>query len=187
MKLNGLVPLYKNLLNNNSTYGIFNYVKNSVKFDIFFDIGCNPFRIGFLVLNSNFQLWLDIKTGFYINTKLDKDDLYNLIEVLGIKYDPNNHFSTNQFFEEFNNKIPHKFKNIEHTEKAKIVSKIKDIEEEDKIYYLGLIDWEKLESGNRRFKNLEKTRLLYPKLYYRIKDKNISVRYTSNKEEAKEI
>ncbi|MEE4199012.1 MAG: DUF6037 family protein [Bacteroidales bacterium] len=187
MKLTGLVPLYKSLRNNDYTYCIFSYVKNSIKFDVFFDIGYSPFRIGFLVLNSDFQLWLDIRLGFYINTKLNKKDFYKLIDILGINSDPDNPFSTTLFFEEFNNKIPPKFKDIAHKERAMIISRIKDIEEEDKIYYKGLIDWEKSENGNRRCENLEKTRLLYPKLYYQIKDKNISVRYTSNKEEAREI
>lgn len=190
MKLSGIIPLYKKLKSNDKTYGVFKYTKNKVDFDIFFDIGNNPFKIGFLVINDDFQLWLDIKTGFVINPFLDKTDLNKLIKVLNLKYDPENKFSTKVFFEEFNSRIPNDFRFIKKQELPKLVNYVYNIEESEKIYYNGIIDWDKVNNGNNRQEsNLEKTRLLYPKLYEQIKDKNISVRYsiTKNIEKEKEI
>lgn len=187
MKLDGIIPLYRKLKSTNETYGVFKYTKNKVDFDIFFDIDCNPFKIGFLVLNSNFELWLNIKSGFIINIFLDKATLTKLIKVLNLKYDADNKFSTKNFFEDFNSKIPNEFRFITKQELLRLINSTYDIEEPEKIYYNGLLDWDKINNGrNRKEKNLEKTRLLYPKLYERIKNKNISVRYSTVKNEEKE-
>jgi len=190
MKLEGIIPLYKKLKTSDKTYGVFKFTKNKVDFDILFDIGINPYKIGFLVINNDFQLWLDVLPGFNINTFLSKTELNSLIKVLKLKYDPDNQFSTKKFFEEFNSKIPSDFRFIKKQELPKLVKYIYDIEESEKVYYNGMIDWDRINNGNNRQEsNLEKTRLLYPKLYKQIKDRNISVRYstTRNIEKEKEI
>jgi len=182
MKLDGLIPLYKKLLTNELTYGIFKYTKNKVDFDIFFDIGDTPYKIGFLVLNNDFQLWIDLSKGFIINPILKPEDFKKLVRILKLKFDPNNKFSTKVFFEDFNSKIPTEFRFVKKDELPKIITSIKDIEDSNKIYYNGQIDWDKINNGNKRQPvNLEKTRLLYPELYLQIKDKNISVRYSDVK------
>lgn len=184
MKLNGLIPLYKKLKASDLTYGIFKYTKNKVDFDIFFDIGTTPYKLGFLVLNNDFQLWIDLKEGFIINPILKPEDFKKLVKLLKLKYDPNNKFSPKGFFEDFNSKIPTEFRFVKKDELPRIITSIKDIEDSDKVYYNGQIDWDKLNNGNNRQPvNLEKTRLLYPKLYLQIKDKNISVRYSDIKRE----
>ncbi len=107
-----------------------------------------------------------------------------------MKYDPENRFSTKKFFEDFNSRIPDDFRFLKKQELLKLITSTYDIEESDKVYYNGIIDWDKVNNGNnRQEKNLEKTRLLYPELYKQIKDKNISVRYSNvpNKEKEKEI
>lgn len=187
MKLTGLIPLYRNLIEKNSTYCVFTYTKNNIDFDVFFDIGCDPFKLGFLIIKSEFQLWIDVHKGFIINTKLHQKDYLNLINILGIKYDPTNKFSTNQFFEEFNNRIPTNFRKKNKNDLIKLIRRAYEIEDDDKIYYKGLIDWDKSTTRNRRYKNLEKTRLLYPGLYNQIKNRNISVIYTANKNESEDV
>lgn len=187
MKLDGIIPLQKKLKSSDKTYGVFKFTKNKVDFDIFFDIGITPYKIGFLVINDDFQLWLDILPGFKINTFLSKAELNSLIKVLKLKYDPDNKFSTKKFFEEFNSKIPGDFRLIKKQELPNLVKYIYDIEESEKVYYNGVIDWERINNGkNRQESNLEKTRLLYPKLYEQIKDRNMSVRYSTTKNTEKE-
>ena len=190
MKLDGIIPLYKKLKSSDRTYGVFKFTKNKIDFDIFFDIGITPYKIGFLVMNSNFQLWLKVLPGFNIDPFLKKAELNSLINVLNLKFDPDNKFSTKKFFEEFNSKIPNDFRFVKKQELPKLVNYVYEIEESEKIYYKGIIDWGKVNNGNNRQEsNLEKTRLLYPKLYEQIKDRNISVRYspTKNDEKEKEI
>ncbi len=190
MKLDGIIPLYKKLKSSDKTYGVFKFTKNKIDFDIFFDIGISPYKIGFLVINSNFQLWLKVLPRFNIDPFLKKAELNSLIKVLNLKFDPDNKFSTKNFFEEFNSKIPNDFRFVKKQELPKLVNYVYEIEESEKIYYNGIIDWDKVNNGNNRQEsNLEKTRLLYPKLYEQIKDRNISVRYspTKNDEKEKEI
>jgi hypothetical protein len=160
-----------------------------VKFDIFFDIDKVPFRLGFLVLKSNYQLWLEVKNGFLIDTNLPKVKYYELIKLLNLKTDKNKPFSTVAFFEQFNNQIPRTLIEVKKDYMRSIVLAVSpNIEEKDKIYYLGINDWDKIKNGRHRDpKNLEKTRLLYPELYLSIKDKDISVKYTSDISEEKQI
>lgn len=182
MKLYAIIPLYRQLISSNKTYGVFKYTKNNIDFDVFFDIGVKPFKIGLLLINNNFQLWINLDNDFMINPYLSNIEFKSLIRVLNLKYDPNNKFSTIKFFEDFNSKIPNEFKTIKKKELQNLIITIYNIEEENKVYYNGLIDWSKVNNGKKKTKkNIEKTRLLYPKLYERIKEKNISVRYTINK------
>lgn len=188
-KITNLKNLYYQLKNTEQTYTVFLFETNKVKFDVLFDIGKNPFMLGFIVLKSNFQLWLEVKTGFLIDINLSKDKYYQLIKLLNLKFDRDNPFSPLYFFEQFNNQIPNHLLNVKKDYIIEIISKsYLDIEEKNKVYYKGLKDWDKINNGKHRtFENLEKTRLLYPDLYLFIKDRDISVLYTSDINEEKQI
>lgn len=178
MKLTGLKNIYIDIKNNNLTYGVFDFRTNGVDFNIFFDIGSIPFRLGLLPKGNNNQIWLNVLKGFEIDSNLSKNDYYKLIELLGLKTDKNNPFSPFKFFLQFNNAIPNNIKSLNHKEIARISRSVTSLEEEDKTVFYGLIEWDKGKTGNKRSKeNLEKTRLLLPKTYEEIKDKNISVKY----------
>ncbi|NVO09067.1 MAG: hypothetical protein HXX16_03805 [Bacteroidales bacterium] len=180
MKLAGLYPIYKELLAKNETYCVFKFTKNKVGFDVFFDIGQTPYKLGFLVIGNNFQLWLNIERGFVIDTNLKKADYKRLTEILGLKFNKDNKFSTFAFFEEFNAKIPTSIPNIPERHIKNVLVKYFKVEDEDKLYYDGYIDWDKTNiKKGRKPKNLEKTRLLFPMLYNSIKNKNISIKYTA--------
>ncbi len=179
MVLDGLIPIYKQIKRQNETYCVFPFTKNKVDIDVFFDIKDNPFKLGFLVMKSNFQLWIDVRQGFIISTVLDPKDYKKLTDLLGLRYDPANPFSTNSFFDEFNKRIPASIPFTKRDHQNRLILYSHSIEDQDKLYFDGLIDWDKLGSDqNRSFKNLEKTRLLFPQLYNLIKHRNISVRYS---------
>ena len=113
---------------------------------------------------------------------LAQSDLKKLQDIVGLKYDPNNPFSTNSFFEEFNKKIPHQISSYQKAYRDKLILSSHSIEESEKLYFNGFIEWEKIDSGKKRsHENLEKTRLLFPKRYNQIKDRNVSIRYSSIK------
>lgn len=163
---------------NHETYCVFDYRINSIQFEIFYDIGVVPNRLGFLPLHDERQLWLEITKGFNLDSNMSKDDYYLLVDILGIKKNPDNKFIPASFFREFNDKIPTKYKNLEQGNRQNLIRKIYSVEEEEKTIFDGVIDWDKLRSNkSRSHQNLEKTRLLYPELYERIKNRNISVRY----------
>jgi hypothetical protein len=188
-KLTNISEIYYQLKEAKQTYTVFPFTTNNVNFDIFLDIDKVPFRLGFLVSKSNYQLWLEVKNGFLIDTNLPKEKYYELIKLLNLKTDKDNPFSTVAFFEQFNNQIPKTLIKYDKDYIRNIILAVSpNIEEKDKIYYLGIKDWDKINNGNHRSpKNLEKTRLLYPELYLSIKDKDVSVKYTSNKNEENQI
>ena len=115
--------------------------------------------------------------GFDINPNLNKADYKNLCNALSLKYDANNPFKPLLFFQEFNNAIPNYNKRV--IVKQELLQFYKsDIEENDKLYFDGFIEWNKLKNGKKvSEKNLEKTRILYPEHYFYCKRENVSIRY----------
>ena len=185
MKLNRIEQIYRGLKNDNETYYIFDYSKNSIIFNILFDIYYSPFKLHFLVVEDNFSFVIDINKGFIISTSLNKEDYIRLCRVLGLKYDEDNPFSPKIFFEDFNKNIP-PYSRREYKKRELYKFYYNNIEEPDKIYYKGILAWNKINNGrNVTQKNLEKTRILYPELYEFCKRENVSIIYTANKNEEK--
>ena len=177
MKLSNLEKIYTCIKAENETYFIFEFIKNGVKFVILFDIFKTPFQLHFLQKSSNFSFKVIVEKGFDINPNLDKVDYKNLCNALGLKYDANNPFKPLSFFQEFNNSIPNYNKRV--VVKQELLQFYKsDIEENDKIYFDGFIEWNKLNNGKKvSVKNLEKTRILYSEHYSYCKRENVSIRY----------
>ena len=177
MTLTRLIPLYKKIKQNNETYAFFDFKKNGVTFHIFLDIETKPnYLLGFMVPGTQFNLWIDVTEDFKIDTYIN-EKYGELMEVLNLKSDPENKFSTNAFFSEFNEKIPSDYMKAPKNVLNDIAIKKYDVEENESLYYLSFRrlppDWHRTE------KNSDKTRLLLPKIYERIKDRdNISINYT---------
>lgn len=179
MTLPNLRSLYKSIREHNSTYALFDFKINKVLFHVFFDISTSPFKLGFIVLNERFNLWIDVWNGFRINPFIEPGKFKELVKLMKLNSNPNKRFSTSDFFREFNDKVPSSYLKPSKSVLVRIVTSQYTIEDENKIYYLGLRVWE---NRLRTFENSEKTRLLYPEIYERIKYRNnISVCYTSIK------
>ena len=177
MTLTRLITLYKKIKQNNETYAFFDFKKNGVTFHIFLDIETKPnYLLGFMVPGTQFNLWIDVTEDFKIDTYIN-EKYGELMEVLNLKSDPENKFSTNAFFSEFNEKIPSDYMKAPKNVLNDIAIKKYDVEENESLYYLS---FRRLPPGwHRTEKNSEKTRLLLPKIYERIKDRdNISINYT---------
>ena len=187
MKLDGLIPLYRDLRNKGETYASFEYRTNGVCFEVFFDIYESPFKLIFLVQKEKFRLSLHVKQGFVINPFLSKSELRALAKVLGLTYDPKNPFSPPKFFSKFNLEIPpHSTYKVRKEQVYRFYQN--DIEEADRIFYKTKIEWNKLPNskGSLTEKNLFKTRILYPELYDLCKRNNISIVYTASQSEKKD-
>jgi len=177
MKLTGLESLYRELKENNEHYFIFTFQKNKNIFDVLFDIFKEPFKLHFMQKEKNFNLCINVERGFNVNPMLESNEYSNLCNVLNLKYDPNNKFSTFAFFNEFNKKIPKYFKR-DKKERELLDFYKHDIEEPDKLYYDGFIRWKEINNGRHVSpKNLEKTRILYPEKYDFCKREDVSIRY----------
>ncbi len=171
-----LRDLHIDILKHKTTYDVSDYSHNGIQFNILFDVNCIPFKLIFIKKNSGQYLILDVLAGYQLNTYLGKK-LKILKDMLELK-NGKSKFSTNQFFEEFNKKIPHTIQNKKLSKAT--ISHVYHCEENEKIYIRELRNWDKYpELGKHATKeNKEKTRLLYPDIYEEIKDKNISVFYT---------
>lgn len=187
MKLTGLIPLYKYLKIKNENYASFEFLKNGVKFDILFDIFREPFKLILVQFKADYKLVLDVENGFVINPRLSKVEYRDLCKTLNLKYDPNNKFSPFSFFKELNDKIP-AVPTFKPSTKQIYDYYKSEVEESEKIYYYGKIEWNKLPNskGNVTEENLFKTRLLYPSLYEMCLRNNISIRYTDIKKDSKD-
>lgn len=176
MKLNRLENIYTGLRNDKETYFIFPFKKGKVTFDVLFDVFVDPYKLHFLQQQGSFGLLLLVSKDFYINTYLG-DDYYKLVSVLGLEYDPNNKFSSNAFFNDFNNAIPL------YRRRSKIDNELvkfygNEIEEKEKPYFDGFIRWTKESGKHVSYENLFKTRILFPNEYEFCKLNNVSIRYS---------
>ncbi|ELK43371.1 DUF6037 family protein [Brevibacillus borstelensis] len=180
LKLTGLKELYTDMKAKGIKRYKFAFTYNKVGFDIFFFTDEIPFKLMFGVKAHNFYFEVNVNNGFIIDTNIG-DKYTQLRKILGVQYDPDNPFKTFYFFTEFNKRIP-QFANVKNTpEPSDIASYRKDIEESDKIYFMGWRDNEK--RGDKvSSENLYKTRLLLDYEAYLIcKRKNISSRWTHDK------
>jgi hypothetical protein len=187
MKLNGLFDLYKDMKKNNIERYRFDYKNGKGDFDIFFFKDENPFILLFGAKGGNFSFEMEVKSGFIIETKIDKKAYRKLINFLGIEYLERDPFSTFKFFENFNLNIPNKL-NISNIAKPhEVIRYRKSVDEPDKIYFWKWLDDTK--QGNKvSNENLEKTkRILGEEAYLRCKEKEISSCWTDDKSKKREL
>ncbi len=182
MKMTGLKELYKDMKAQKLPYHIFKYNHNDIVLEILFDININPFRLLIIKQYSNLTLLLDIETGFELDVFLTQEKYKILIDILEIKSGKTNPFSTKKFFEELNSAIPFRVKKYQMNNNLRyIISQANKLEKANLIYVKCLINWSKTESGKHvSEKNRKKTKYLYPDIFETIKDKNISVVYTTD-------
>lgn len=135
--------------------------------------------------NQNREYELKLNNRFQIPDHLNKKDYFNLRDFFEI---PSNRssksgFTLSVFFNEIDASL--KFKNYSQctrTEKSKIF----DLSNPNAIYFKGLKNWDIINRSSDKkphhvtLENRNKTSILLPKLYSRIKNRDISVIYTSD-------
>ena len=186
MQMTGLIALYKDIKSQNVTYAIFDYKHNRIQLAILFDIKTTPFSLLLVKKHSNQNLSFDVKKGFCIDLLLSSERYECLRRMLEIPSGSTNRFRPSEFFRELNAKIPSHIPQYKLDDSVRMaIAYSKNFEDKDKIFVRGLIDWDKIRNGKTYTRtNREKTRILYPNIYDKIKDKNISVSYTNNKIDA---
>ncbi|KEK22138.1 DUF6037 family protein [Bacillus gaemokensis] len=183
MKLNGLVNLYEEMKRQEIKRYRFDFTFNKVTFDVFFFIDESPFKLMFGAKLRNFYFELDVKPGFNINTYLGEK--YNeLCEVLGLEYDPDNHFKSSYFFEEFNQRIPVIVNVNNRPQPHEVATYRRDVEESERIYFWGWLNHGNSGKGVTP-ENLKKTeKILGVDAYNTCKIRNISSRWTDERSKA---
>lgn len=183
MKLDGIVKLYQAMKAQGIKRYKFDFTFNKVTFDVFFFIDESPYKLMFGAKIKNFYFELDVKPGFNINTHLG-EKFSELCKVLGLKYDPDNTFKSKYFFEEFNQRIPVTVNINNRPQPHEVASYRRDVEEADRIYFLGWLHHEKEGKGPRP-KNLQKTeKILGVDAYNTCRRKRISSKWTDERSKA---
>lgn len=133
--------------------------------------------IGCIANQLFFVLKVDRK--YEISTYLG-DNYRALVDALNLQYDPDNHFRSNVFFEEFSQIIP-TVANIANTPTiTEIAILSRDVEEADKTHFCGWRPHDGVTS-NVRQENLQKTLRLCGSAAYKVcKEHNISSRWTDD-------
>jgi hypothetical protein len=187
MNLDGLIDLYRSMKDQLIDRYRFEYRHGKAVFDVFFFIDENPFILLFGAKGEAFSFEMEVRAGFQINPQLDSTTYKELCKVLGLEFDPDNPFSPKGFFDQFNQKIPHKA-NISSKAEPQDIAKYRSVaEEEDKVYFLG---WRNnnIRSDHVSKENLMKTKdLLGIKAHIRCSAKNISSCWTDDSRKAKKI
>ena len=180
MELQGLKSLYISMKQQNIDRCRFTFPFRGTVFDVLFFIDENPYKLLFGAKGTRFSFSLDVKKGFTIKTFLDKEILNKLYKVLGLQPDPNNPFSTKNFFTEFNKKIPEEISKKDIPTPYQIAPYVNIKEDSDKVYFR---NWRfhDGENSNVRLVNLEKTKMLLGnEIYINCKNKNVSSCWTDD-------
>jgi len=152
-----------------------------------FFIDTEPYILLFGAKKNNFGLKIKVTKNFCIDTNLKNSDYSDLCKVLCLEFNHLSKFSTNKFFEYFNNPTPNYISNQTSLKPQDFSYCISSIEDADKIYFMGWRDnykWHaKVQSSN-----LEKTRKLLVEQFYKIcLEKNISSCWTHDERLAVKI
>lgn len=177
MQLTGLKSLYADMKRQKLERTIFKVLINNISFEVIYFIDSSPHSLAIGVKGKNFFFEIPVEKGFHIKTWLG-ENYSKVCEILGLKYDETNKYSSNKFFSEINKGIPSKVTNINIPTYKDIAPYRRDVEEADRIYFYGWKENDKT-GGNVKPKNLEKTRAWLGENAFRMcKKYNVSSRWT---------
>lgn len=98
---------------------------------------------------------------------MDKEKYFELCRILNLQYDPENRFLPGKFFREFDFAIPHLGSQINKAVYYEVARYRRDVEESDKIYFMGWLDNDK-QAHRVTEQNLQKTRRLLDLTYMKL-------------------
>lgn len=175
MKLN-LNSLYTDIKRKKRSYDIFSFLYGNAELQVLFDTGTRPFQLYIIKKNSTACIRLSVAKGFILQTFLSQNDYTALTDMLGLPVQTKG-FSTKKFFTFLDQQIPDHCQNEPISKQH--LAQICRCEEPDRVYLKGFTNWDEQPSKKHvSHLNREKTRILYPDLYRKIHDKNISVIYS---------
>lgn len=187
MKVSELGELYYSMKENNLKRCKFKFKYNNVEFDVIFFTDEKPFFLLFGVIGIGFSFEVKVKSYFDLEIMLERETYYKLRKILNIPKGENNPFKVSDFFKEFSTHIPKSANRVSVVKPRDIAVYRADLEEANKVYFYGWKD-NTITNENVRPENLEKTRVLISaKMYEICKRKNISSKWTANKNKEREI
>lgn len=154
-----LRSLHEEMKKKNEISTTFNFNYNNRGFSCIFLCDITPMLLYFFTTGENPEVFeIEIDSNYMAETYID--DYNKLIKLLGIEYDSNYKFRPVDFFEVLNRNIPGTFqKAANYSSVLRTSSTRRDIEEAEKIYFLG---WYENPVGYCvRENNLEKTSIAF--------------------------
>lgn len=187
MELAGLHSLYNSMRQQSIKRYKFYFQRNGVKFQIFFLIDIDPYELLISSLGEHSLFLLcKVKPDFNISPSFAPDKYKELCKVLGLTYDPTNHFKPSDFFSDLNSAIPTTANPKDIAKPEEIASIRRDVEEADKKYFCGWLDHSKTGKSVTQA-NFDKTLKNWCREAYDYSIKrNMSTRWTDIKELAQE-
>lgn len=155
----GLRILHEDMKEMNEISASFNFNYNNRGFACIFLGDVKPMILYLCTVGEAREVFeIAIDENYMTDTYID--DYRRLIEYLNLKFDPNHKFKPVDFFEVLNRNIPNTFQTAaNYSSILSVSSATRDIEEENKIYFLG---WYKNPVGYCvRKSNLEKTSIAF--------------------------
>lgn len=153
---------------------------NNVELTAFYDRDENSLL--FVKKKSNLELEITIDKYFNVNDHLATEDFYLLIKMLELGYSTEHKFIPKSFFKEFDDNFAWR-ENLSTFEK-RYLNVRRNLEDPDAIYYDRRIDHRGKNNGHVTQRNRDKVKRYFPKLYAHIKDKDISIGFTSENKHA---
>lgn len=186
LKLDNLKSLYSFMKKNKIDRYQFQFNFRGKIFDVLYFIDEEPNILAFGVANHNFYFEIEVKSGFIIKAFID--DYSAFVKMMGFSYSEDNKFKPSIFFEELNTYLPNVPRNIKNTPKPHEIAIYRsNVEEMEKIYFVGWLNHKEGSGNSVRPENLEKTKMLLSnKAYVTCKEKNVSSRWSPHPTDAKE-
>ncbi|EII4617385.1 hypothetical protein LHM76_002736 [Listeria monocytogenes] len=182
MFIHALQKLHLEMRKLDITVDVFELTYNDIVCDVIFDTNPkNTFSLTFMKKAIGTTLKLSIVPKFDLQVR--GTNYLPFLEFFKIQKG-NSQMAVNNFSEYLERHIPNNA-NFPTTENKKILAKLYDVEDADKIYYDSYKNWDKARAKNpglkmgRTTKNLMKTKLLYPQIFEAIKDYDISINYST--------
>ncbi|WP_216372451.1 DUF6037 family protein [Francisella tularensis] len=160
MYLEELKKLYISMKEKSIDIQRFLITHNNIDIDVTYSIRCNPHTLALTSLNKKrVFICFEVKKGFNINCSLDNDSYKKLANLFNTNKNTFKPFLVNEFINQIKKEFPDKVSvNNLPTDPQTILRGRRDIEEADKIYFIG---W--THHTNKEFsqENLYKTTLAF--------------------------
>lgn len=177
-----LSVLHNNMINNGEFRAKFSFSYNNRNFTCVFLCDIVPYRLIIAYLGQNLAIEMIIDNDYSTPSYLDNILYKRLINLLGIRFDPNHKFTPTTFFEIINNHIPNYCSLPNYFDVLIAERYCRNIEEADKIYFCGFRA--NPLTQNVSTKNYEKTLIAFgTDIANTLKKHNLSTRWTHIKNE----
>lgn len=186
MKLESLALLHANMRRQGIAKTKFDFPFRNLLFSVIYIAEQFPHELLFGCRAKNLFIIIQVQRDFFIGTHLG-ENYYALLDALGLRHpNPGNRFSPNVFFEEFKRVIPLTTTIANVPTITDIASISRDVEDADKIYFLGWLQHDGVRS-KPSLDNLAKTKRLCGHVTHDICLRyNISSRWTDMEEMAQQ-